>query len=90
MLPSFQLSVPADARYRVLAPEVAAKYAALAGCPEAEAQSFLVEVEQAATDLATPEGDIALGFTVDAGVLRATLTSGGRSATVRRAVSAAK
>jgi len=83
MLPSFHLSVPADARYRVLAPEVAAKYAALAGCSEAEAKAFLSEVDQAAEGLAGTDANIVLVFTTEAGAMRATLTCGARSATVR-------
>jgi len=35
MLPPFDLSVPTDARFRPMAPEVAAKYAELAGCAPA-------------------------------------------------------
>ena len=90
MLSSFQLSVPADARYRVLAPEVAAKYAALAGCSESEAQAFLAEVEQAVVALSVPDGDVAMVFTTDGDTLLATLTAGAASTTVRRSLSAAK
>ena len=69
MLSSFQLSVPADARYRVLAPEVAAKYAALAGCSDDDARAVLT----------------AVSFAVAAGELVVTLSCAGRSTTVRRA-----
>lgn len=88
MLPSFQLSVPADARYRVLAPEVASKYAALAGCSEAEAQSVLAEVETAAATLAPAGRDIAMSFGVAPGELLVTLSCGTETATVRRALDA--
>ena len=84
MLSSFQFSVPADARYRVLAPEVAGKYAALAGCSEADVQAVLADVERAAADLASSGDDIAMVFAADAGALRVTLTCGARSATVHR------
>jgi hypothetical protein len=88
MLPSFQFSVPADARYRVLAPEVAAKYAALAGCPETDVQAVLADVDRVASDLAAGGEDIAMVFGVDAGGLLVTLTSGTRSQVVRRALPA--
>lgn len=84
MLSAFQMSVPADARYRVLAPEVAAKYAAMAGCPEADAKSVLADVERAAADLVGAGDDIAVVLTVDAAGVRVTLTCGARSITVRR------
>lgn len=90
MLPSFEFSVPADARYRVLAPEVAAKYAALAGCPESEAKAVLVDVEHAAAELAQAGDDIALIFAVGPHDLHVTLTSGSRTTTVRRALPATK
>jgi len=88
MLPSFQMSVPADARYRVLAPEVAGKYAALAGCSEADAKAVLVDVERAASDLSGAGTDIALVFGTDAGALHVTLTCGTQSLVVRRALPA--
>lgn len=90
MLPPFHMSVPADARYRVLAPEVAGKYAVLAGCSEADAQAVLVEVERVAAELADAGVDIALVFDADPTALRVTLTCGARSATVRRELPAAK
>ncbi len=90
MLPSLDFSVPADARYRVLGPEVAAKYAALAGCPEADAQAVLADVERAAADLAQSGDDIALSFGVGPHDLHVTLTCGSRTTTVRRALPATK
>lgn len=86
MLSSFRFSVPADARYRVLAPEVAAKYAALAGCPEAEAAAVLTEVDRAAAGLARVGENIALVFNADGRELLVTLSCGTESATVRRAL----
>ena len=85
MLSSFQLSVPADARYRVLAPEVAAKYAALAGCSDVDARAVLTEVEAAAAQMAASGDDIAVSFAAAAGELVVTLSCAGRSTTVRRA-----
>ena len=90
MLSSFHLSVPADARYRVLAPEVAGKYASLAGCSEAEATAVLAEVERAAAELAGRGDDIALVFAADPGELRVTLTCGSHTTTVRRSLPAAE
>lgn len=84
MLSSLQFSVPADARYRVLAPEVAAKYAALAGCPQAEAAAVLTEVDRAAAGLARSGENISLVFKADGQELLVTLSCGTQSATVRR------
>lgn len=88
MLPSFEMSVPAEARYRVLGPEVAARYAALAGCPAAEAESVSTEVDRAAADLAAEGVDLMLVFAVAAGALQVTLTAAGRAITVRRVLPA--
>ena len=84
------MSVPADARYRVLAPEAAAKYAALAGCGDEEARAVREDVSAAAADLAASGGDIALRFDAEATELVVTLSCGGRTATVRRALVSAK
>jgi hypothetical protein len=89
MLSSFEMSVPADARYRVLGPEVAAKYAALAGCSDAEAKTVLADVERVAGELAAAGQDIALVFTVETAQLLVTLTCGDQSSTVRRSLPAA-
>lgn len=90
MLTPFEMSVPSDARYRVLAPEVAAKYAVLAGCSEEDAKSVQADVERAAADLAAGGGEIAVVFGVDAGELQVRLNCGMQSATVRRSLPAAK
>lgn len=90
MLPSFQMSVPADPRYRVLAPEAAAKFAILAGCSEGEAQVFQADVDRAAAHLAVSDHDIRLVFAVADGALTVALTCGAASTTVRRALPAAK
>ena len=90
MPPPFDLSVPSDARYRVLAPAVAAKYAVLAGCPEADAAAIQADVDRAAESLAAAGDDIALRFDADAGEMRVTLTCGAQSSTVRRALPATK
>jgi len=90
MLSSLRFSVPADARYRVLAPEVAAKYAALAGCPETEATAVLTEVDRAAARLAGAGENISLVFEADGQELLVTLSSGAQSATVRRVLPSEK
>jgi hypothetical protein len=90
MPPPFDLSVPSDAKFRVLAPEVTAKYAALAGCSEAEATAVQADVERAVASLAGAGENIALKFDADAGELRVVLTCGSASSTVRRALAAAK
>jgi hypothetical protein len=90
MLSSFRFSVPADARYRVLAPEVAGKYAELAGCPEAEATAVLTEVDRAAASVARVGENISLVFNADGQELLVTLSCGMQSATVRRALAPEK
>lgn len=84
MLPSFEMSVPAEARYRVLGPEVAARYAALAGCAAGDVDAVLAEVDRAAADLAAAGEDLTLVFGVVDGALQVTLAAAGRAVTVRR------
>lgn len=88
MLPSFEMSVPADARYRVLGPEVAARYAALAGCPAGDVEAVLAEVDRAAADVAGAGEDLTLVFGVADGALQVTLAAAGRAVTVRRTLPA--
>jgi xanthine/CO dehydrogenase XdhC/CoxF family maturation factor len=50
------LTVPADTRYRVLGPEIAAKYVELVGGTAADGQALADAVAQALTDLAAQGG----------------------------------
>ena len=88
MVPSLQFSVPADPRYRVLGPEVAAKYAALAGCSALDVQGVLAEVDRAAADVAVAGEDIQMLLGVTADELLISMTCVGKRAEVRRALSA--
>jgi hypothetical protein len=83
MLPPFDLSLPSDARYRGLAPEVATKYAELAGCPAAASQGMGRDVETAATDLAPAGDDIAMTLSNPAGAVEVDMRCGERHTTVR-------
>ena len=84
MLPPFDLSVPADARYRSTAPEAAAKYAELAGCAPAAATALRDDVEATATKMAAAGHDIALGFTTAESEVVVKMTSGSQTATIRQ------
>jgi hypothetical protein len=89
MLPPFDLSVPADARYRSTAPEAAAKYAELAGCAPAAANALRTDVDAAAAKMASsPLRDdaqnIALGFTTAESEVVVKMTCGSESATIRQ------
>jgi hypothetical protein len=82
MLLPFDLSVPSDDRYRSLTPEVAAKYAELAGRPAADAEALGAEVAAAAARLAKPDHNIEVKLTSTADAVNVSLESNGQSATV--------
>ena len=89
MLPPFELSVPADARYRPTAPEAAAKYAELAGCAPAAATALRDEVDAAAEKMAASSlrndvANIALSFVTADSEVVVTMTCGGQHATIRQ------
>ncbi len=83
MLLPFDLSVPSDDRYRSLTPEVAAKYAELAGRPAADAQALAADVEAAAARLATPDHNIEIKLTSTDAAVTVSLESAGQSALVK-------
>ncbi|HYN06002.1 MAG TPA: hypothetical protein VES67_01305 [Vicinamibacterales bacterium] len=87
------LIVPADRRYRVLAPELAEKYAELAGGSAADGPALAATVA-AAMDQLCPETDsgfhIDLTFRPDANGLIVEIHCEGRSTTVRHLLSAEK
>ena len=84
MLPPFDLSVPTDARFRPMAPEVAAKYAELAGCAPAAATAVRDQVDAAALKMATCGENIALGFVTAEFEVIVTMSCGSEHATIRQ------
>ncbi len=92
MAPSFSLTVPADARYRTLGPDVAGKYVELAGGGKADAATFHAAVSEALDQIApasSPDVDVALAFEATAGGVEVTMTAAGRSTSVRHPLPAA-
>jgi hypothetical protein len=84
MLPPFDLSVPTDARFRSMAPEVAAKYAELAGCAPAAATAIHDQVDATSTSMADSGENIALGFSTAESEVVVTMACGGQNATIRQ------
>jgi hypothetical protein len=85
----FVLQVPADERYRGLAPEVAGKYVELSGGSAADGQVLADELNAALRKMAMGEADVVdLSFTAKNGHVEVTLASGGRSTVVRVALPA--
>jgi hypothetical protein len=82
MLPPFDLSVPSDDRYRPLAPEVATKYAELAGRPADAAQAFGADVGDASKRLGKPDQNIDLKLSSTDAAVTASVSAGGQSATL--------
>ncbi len=93
MLHPFELQVPADERYRVLAPEVAAKYVELAGGSAGDGRSLASDLAVALTRLAAGAGDdavIDLAFSAEDGHIEVTLRCAAQSTVVRHALPAAR
>lgn len=84
MLPPFDMSVPADARFRSMAPDVAAKYAELAGCAPAAATAVRDEVDATAAKMAASGENIAIGFTTAESEVIVKMSCGSQSATIRQ------
>ena len=84
MLPPFDLSVPTDARFRTMAPDVAAKYAELAGCAPVATTAVRDQVDAAATTMATAGENIALGFSTEAAEVIVKMSCGSQTATIRQ------
>jgi anti-sigma regulatory factor (Ser/Thr protein kinase) len=92
MSDGFTLSLPADARYRGLASEIARKYAEYAGGTPADAtalsEAVAGAVERAAGEAA--DGDIQLAFRADPSGVDVTLHWAGRSSELRHPLPARK
>jgi hypothetical protein len=93
MFDAFTLRVPADARFRTLAPEVASRYVEIVGGSEADRQTLAAALAGALTDLAAsaPAG-ASCDFAVSASGtgVEVTVRCGTRSSVVRQALTAAQ
>ena len=87
----FTLTVPVDARYRMLAPDVAGKYAELNGGTEADAAAFAEALSEAITELAgADDGEVALKFRPTSEGIDVHLACGGRTSVLRHRFPARK
>ena len=89
----FSLQVPADARYRVLAPEIASRYAEVSGGTKADGQALAAALTEALEGLAReggPDATFDLRFEPGASGVEVTVRSEGRSTVVRHALPAPK
>jgi hypothetical protein len=84
MLPPFDLTVPTDARYRPLAPEVAGKFAELAGCAPAAASEVRSQVDAAADTLMPAGQEITLGCSTTDQEVVFQMRCGDQTATIRQ------
>jgi hypothetical protein len=85
----FTLSVPADPRYRVLAPELAGKYVELVGGSAADGKTLARAVSRAMSDFARSAGasaDLELAFHAEGGEVEVTVRCGGRSTRVKHSL----
>ena len=86
-----QFHVPADARFVALAPDVAAKYAELAGGTAADAAALAESVTKAIHSLAvSADANLHLSFNAEHGHVEVIVRGGSRSATVRQPLPASK
>jgi len=89
MADSFTLTVPADAQYRTLGPDVAAKYAEVAGGTAAEGHALSTAVDAAIQKLvhgAHHTAAVDLAFRVAAGSVEVQLRCEGRSSSVKHVI----
>ena len=84
MLPPFDLSVPTDVRFRTMAPDVAARYAELAGCAPVATTAVRDQVDAAATKMATAGENIAIGFSTEEAEVIVQMSCGSQTATIRQ------
>ena len=86
-----QFHVPADERFVALAPDVAAKYAELAGGTAADGASLAESVSKAIRSLGlSADADLHLSFHTNHGHVEVVVRGGSRSATVRQPLPAPK
>jgi hypothetical protein len=89
----FSLSVPLDSQFRVLAPEVAAKYAELLGGSPADAEGIAAALTAALDAMATgssPGAHVDLKFRRVGDGIHVDLRSGTRTSTLKHLMAAAK
>jgi hypothetical protein len=89
----FTLRVPADARYRVLAPELASKYVEISGGAVADGTALAASLSDAMDRLLDGAGagaDFELSFRVGTGGIEVTVQCAGRSTIVKAPVATPK
>lgn len=86
MLPPFDMSVPTDARYRTLAPDVAAKFAELAGCAAAAATEVRAKVDAATESMAAAGESLAVGCSTTGREVVVEMTCGDQQTTIRQSL----
>lgn len=89
----FALQVPADERYRVLAPEIAGKYAELVGGTAADGQTLSADVVDAMRRITTGAAVgavIDLAFSTHGGRVEIALKCAGQATVVRFALPATR
>lgn len=93
MSSAFTLSVPLDARYRILAPQVAGKYVELLGGAPADAEGLAAAVSAALDRLAgsgPADGHVDLVFRREAGAVQVELRADGKSSVVKHPLPAVR
>ncbi len=93
MLHPFALQVPADERYRVLAPEVAGKYVELSGGSAADVRTFAEDLTAALRQIAagaSHDAVVDLSFSSRGGHVEAAIHCGSRSTVVKLALPAGR
>ncbi|MFI5177066.1 MAG: hypothetical protein ACHQO8_00795 [Vicinamibacterales bacterium] len=84
----FALHVPADDRYRVLAPEIAGKYVELVGGSAGDGKAFADALVRALGRVVNGSADaVDLTFELSAGGVEVTVRCGDRSTVVRHKLS---
>jgi hypothetical protein len=89
----FKLTVPADGRYRVLGPEVAAKYAEMGGAASADAAQFGEAVAEALRDVfrdASQHAHALLKFRTTSHGIEVQLSCGARTSVLQHRLPARK
>jgi len=89
----FTLTVPVDARYRTLGPEVAGRYVELMGGSASEGRALGAALAAELDKLAAADGDeagVLLSFLPGASGVRVTLRRGGHSSVITHPLPASK
>jgi hypothetical protein len=89
----FSLSVPLDAQYRILAPEVAGKYAELLGGSPADAENFAAAIGKVLDELAVGSSagaHVDLKFRREGDGIHVDFRAGTRTSTLTHSIAAAR